>query len=343
MRKVKLSYLGALFVLSLLLAVIYYLVSTGMIIEVYQAFTTLNYYYLLVGVLLAFFFWLFGSLTTHVIIKHFYPNFKFRHSFEVIMIGQFFNGITPFASGGQPMQVLALRKNGVQASKGTSVLTIKFVVYQIVLVVISTFLVVLKYGDLRNQIDFLDLFVIIGFGFNLIIAIAILYLSIAKDNNIKAILGLGKILKRLGIVKDYDLYSIRVHNYLHDFHECSDILRGNTKILMMSAIYTTIQILSMLCVPYFVVRSFGIDVNLLAVVASAGFILMVASLVPIPGGSGGAEGGFILIMGIFLSSTQITTALILWRGITYYLGIVAGGLVYIVHILKHERDRSLNT
>ena len=45
--------------------------------------------------------------------------------------------VTPFATGGQPMQVYCMSKYGVEPGKGVSALTQKFVVYQSTLVAYS--------------------------------------------------------------------------------------------------------------------------------------------------------------------------------------------------------------
>ncbi len=337
MKSIKTNLLGLAFVIISLLSVIFYLYRSGMIDEIILSYQTLNHNYLVFSIILIFCYWFFGAVVLYVIVKHFYKKFKFRHAFEVTMIGQFFNGITPFASGGQPMQLMALKKNGVRMSKGTSSIMIKFVIYQIVLVIYSTILIVLKYEELKSQIDFLDIFVLIGFGLNLIIAISILYLSIAKEGNTAIALKVGKILNRLNIVKDLEKFEEKTLEYLHDFHEYSDVLRNNFKILFISSIFTILQISALLLVPFMIIRSFGLDYDIIMIVASAGFILMVTSLIPIPGGSVGAEGGFIMIMGLFLVGHQLTTALVLWRGITYYLGMFAGAVYYTYHLCKGKR------
>ena len=46
----------------------------------------------------------------------------------VALVGQYYNAATPFASGGQPVQVYYMSRFGVSAGNSSSVLIIKFYV-----------------------------------------------------------------------------------------------------------------------------------------------------------------------------------------------------------------------
>lgn len=50
------------------------------------------------------------------------------------VIVQFFNGITPFSTGGQPMEVYMLKEHGIRISRGTNFIIQNFIFYQVALV-----------------------------------------------------------------------------------------------------------------------------------------------------------------------------------------------------------------
>ena len=56
-------------------------------------------------------------------------------------IAQFFNGITPFATGGEPMGVYMLMERGITFPKATNYMVISFIFYQIALVIMGFFAV----------------------------------------------------------------------------------------------------------------------------------------------------------------------------------------------------------
>ena len=63
----------------------------------------------------------------------------------------------------------------------------------------------------------------------------------------------------------------------------------------------------------------------LSIVASA-YVMLMGSFVPIPGGSGGLEYGFIAFFGNFLVGSKLTAIMLIWRFITYYLGMIVGAI-----------------
>ncbi|SUP52137.1 Uncharacterised protein [Weissella viridescens] len=48
-----------------------------------------------------------------------------RDAIRVPLVEQLGNGITPFAAGGQPMQLVALAQSGIDVGRGGSILTMK--------------------------------------------------------------------------------------------------------------------------------------------------------------------------------------------------------------------------
>lgn len=56
----------------------------------------------------------------------------------------FYSGITPSATGGQPMQLYEMKKDGNSVSSSTVVLMVTAVCYKLVLVCIGTFLLIFR-------------------------------------------------------------------------------------------------------------------------------------------------------------------------------------------------------
>lgn len=62
---------------------------------------------------------------------------------------------------------------------------------------------------------------------------------------------------------------------------------------------------------------------------------MITAFVPIPGASGGSEGVYFMLFSPVLGEIGTPTTLLIWRFVTYYLGLILGGLVFAV-------DREIN-
>ncbi len=54
--------------------------------------------------------------------------------------------------------------------------------------------------------------------------------------------------------------------------------------------------------------------------------MLIGSFVPIPGGSGGLEYGFIVFYGNYIGGPKLTAIMLLWRFVTYYFGMIVGAI-----------------
>lgn len=253
-------------------------------------------------------------------------SYSFKKAYRIPLIQHLFNSITPFASGGQPAQLVALKQTGVDIGIGSSVLLMKFIVYQAMIVVYFGVCVLLRYHVLVTEISKLAVFVILGLVTHIFV-IAVVLLITYKINLTKRLV--HWLMKMIAMFMNKEKAYLLEENILlkvTSFYEESLYIRGQTSLLLKTALLTAIQLASYFIVPYFILLSLGIkDMDILTIICMYAFIVMIVSLFPIPGGSGGAEYSFTLLFGSFiLLPEKLAIALLLWRVITYYLGILLG-------------------
>src|SRR5574344_2194517 len=82
----------------------------------------MNIWWILYSLLLMFIYWFYKSLIIKKYVNYYNKDYTFMKAFKLEAESMFFNGITPFSSGGQPFQVLMLKKDGVRISDGTNVI-----------------------------------------------------------------------------------------------------------------------------------------------------------------------------------------------------------------------------
>lgn len=58
------------------------------------------------------------------------------------------------------------------------------------------------------------------------------------------------------------------------------------------------------------------------------FVYMITAFVPIPGASGGSEGVYYMLFSPILGAVGTPTTLLVWRFVTYYLGLIIGGIIF---------------
>ena len=87
-----------------------YLFSAGEVSDLFDAFARMNVRFLLLDLLLMVVYWSMEALATHIVLNKVCHGQKFRDTCISTMVGQYYNCVTPFASGGQPRQAYYMKK-----------------------------------------------------------------------------------------------------------------------------------------------------------------------------------------------------------------------------------------
>lgn len=271
-------------------------------------------------------YWALESGCLHLAARKAWPRQRLRTSVVTSMIGQLFNCITPFASGGQPIQAFYMTRGGMPVGKATSVLLAKFIVYQTVLALYSAAVLLFEYRNFSENIAGFTKLALIGFAVNAAVVVVLFSVGFFPKITSGFFRSCVAILGRLRLIRDPDAAVASVDREITAFHQGFTELRRERAVMGSMAVMTVFQLTAYFLVPYCVLMALGVDhLHVTDVVASAAFILMISSFVPLPGASGGAEGSFYVFFQMFFkASGSVSVAILLWRLITFYLPIVVG-------------------
>ncbi|MBZ9688329.1 flippase-like domain-containing protein [Clostridium estertheticum] len=270
-------------------------------------------------------YWIFEAKILQCILFLTEKDYKFKRAFKVTMIGQYFNSITPFASGGQIMQFYALTKQGLGAGSSGSALMIKFIIYQTILTVYSLILIFWKAFLFRSNTNHFYYLIGVGFAVHAGVIVSLIVFSTYRKLTHKLILGLSKILKKLRLVKNISTLEMRINDNLDQFHNNMVIIKHKKVLVFKASIYTILQLTMYFIIPYFIYLSFGMKgAHIGSMIAGTAFVMMLTAIVPSPGAMGGAEGAFYIFFSLFFASNNIMAAILLWRLITFYSCIIFG-------------------
>lgn len=316
---------------------LYFLVFSHGIGYLIEQLKNLNYIWILLAVFSMFMYWAIESSILNIFTQSISFRQKFIDSFKITMVGQFFNSITPFASGGQPAQLYFMMKRGIKAGSASSILTMKLIVYQGVLTLYSLIAIILKFTFFKENLP--DFFYISIIGF-LINTGVILFLIMASVNTkvTKAILKvIFTFLNKIRLVKDVEKRLSKLEEELSNFHENAVEMSKNLEILIKCTVLTFVQLTSYFVIPYFIYRAFNMNsASFWNMIAAETFLNMIVSVIPLPGASGGSEGGFYLLFGLFFNPATIMPAVLLWRIITYYSCIAFGSIFAVLPVASRQ-------
>ena len=302
-------------------------------------FKNMNYLWVLVAALCMILNIFFQSLSQYRFLKEIDPNYKFSSCFKLMCMAMFFNAITPFSSGGQPFEMYLLNKEGIKVSDSLNALMQNFITYQFGLIFTSTIAIILN-GIFKVLPDTLLLkkIVLIGYFVNILVMGIIIFISRAKRLNTKLFSKIFKFIFHFKFIKNKEEKEQKFNKYLEDFYNSTAIMKNNKKNTILSFLFNLISLCFLYAIPIFVFYSFGpFKLNYLESFVSSSFTYLIGSFVPIPGATGGLEYGFIDFFKIFIKSgAMLSAGMLLWRLITYYFGMVLGGIVLMTYRRKRK-------
>lgn len=270
-------------------------------------------------------FMIFEGMGLHVFFHYQGIRIKFGTSFLVALIGAFYSAVTPAATGGQPMQVIALKKRGIPAGISSSGLAVKFFTFQTALLSLGGILWLTHADAVQRCVAPVGIwFVILGFILNGITVAAVVLLAINK-NIVKGILSLTvRLMKKLHLVKNEEKLLARTDKAMTDFHASVDMMKNHPVRLLNLYLVSCLQVLGLMSITYCIYRALGMKEMTYMGITTLQFLLYIgASFTPLPGASGAQETGFELVFGSVFQNKGLGAQL-MWRFFTYYITLIIG-------------------
>lgn len=279
------------------------------------------------------------AVIVHFLLKNQYSDMHWIDILRVPMVEQLFNGITPMSSGGQPAQILALSQMGIEAGQATSILLMKFIVYQVMIVVNFIICMIFGFHLIANKMHVMSILILFGFLIHFSVIVGLLMVMYWNRFTRKLVNICLVPLKWFRNKNLYFKWKVKLDEKIDTFYQESLRLKGDRKSILTISLITLVQLALYYTIPYFIILSLGVyHVNIIEVTALHVLIVMIISLFPIPGGAGGAEFSFDVIFSLYIhSSIKLILAMILWRIVTYYFGMFLGMIAMVQRPHKAHR------
>ena len=286
--------------------------------------------------------------------------FKKGYSLKQGIINQqycnFFNGITPLSSGGQPFQVFLFKKQGFGISNGIGVVLIYFILYKFALLSFAIFAFIYNFKELNILVDqskYNLLFIlIIGFIIIALLSIFIIlvtYLPFFTRLFHKII----NLLYKIKLIKKVENAHITLDEKIIHIKDNINRIFKNWKILIILILLMFIRFFVLYAIPFVCFYAINCDLGskyFLDSMSLASYSSIISGIFPAPGGSVGVELAYTyLYKGFFATKLNtldvdatIKSSLLLWRTITFYLGLILGAIVVLVYKPKKNKEKKAN-
>lgn len=329
MHSVKSLRRNSIIIFLITIIVIYFVLrdDLGAVVEV---FSRINIWYILAAIALFFLSIFLRAFVNYKSINQ--PNkITLKEAFKHNVIIQFFNGVTPFSIGGQPMEIYMIRRHNIKVADATNITIQNFIFYQFALVILGAGAVIYNFTfGIFPSVPFLRNLVLIGFFINALVAVLLIIVAVNK----KVTKRLADFVHRLGtkfkVIKDKEKTEEKWKIKLEEFHNGAKELNGRKALLIYGVLLNVVSLACLYLVPLFVFFSLGeyTSITVVTSIVSTAYIMVMASFIPIPGGSGGVEFAYLQFFGNFISGPVLASSLLLWRCITYYLGMIVGAVAF---------------
>jgi len=312
--------------------------------EIGEALMTTQVKYIIIALLFLAAYLAIWPLTLVILMRARGQSIAARHIYVVGFTEHFFNGITPFSTGGQPFEVYALAQRGVKARESTGILMMNFITYMIstnLFAIIS----LIYYKEFTAGMQNFTVIAIIGFAINFLVLCLIVAFGVSK----KLCSGILKIVNALCRVKWINKLignkSEALNEYFVGVQEAFRSLAGHKAHTALCILLNIIKMFCYYAIPFFVLKSVYPTLGaeyFWYILLGASFAITMVVFLPTPGTTGGVEFTLQSILATVPGVTSAVAAggMILWRGITFFLPIIISFVFYIAYqhgINKEER------
>ncbi|MBQ9314795.1 MAG: flippase-like domain-containing protein [Clostridia bacterium] len=304
--------------------------------EIYSIIGSASYRFIFLGFLCMGIYYLCEAINLRRTLRALEENCTFLSAIKYVLIGVFFNSITPAASGGQPMQIVFMHRDGIKVPTATASLLLNLFSMQVVTITLEIVSAIFFHQYMDGGI--IALF-IIGIILNFSALTLIIIGMYSKKLSTALVNLVAKILKMLKI-KNYEKVENSMQEALDKYNESAKYIRSNKRILSRQFPIAYLQHIAYYSVPFFVLCSFGLPKHsYILMVALQSIVFGTVSGIPSPGAVGVSEGAFQSIFRPIFTENYINSAMLLHRLVSFYLPVSICAIVVMVGLFTAKKKK----
>lgn len=244
---------------------------------------------------------------------------KFGHCCLYSFIGFFYSCITPSASGGQPMQIVAMRKDKIPVAVSTVVLAIVTITYKLVLVVIGLAILIIRPSNIMVHLDGVEALAYLGLALNVgciaILLLLVFHPSLVRSSAEKII----SLINRIRPFKHPEKISKKLDDISSQYTGTAEYYGSHKRLLVAVFLLTFAQRCLLFLVTWFTYKAFHLSgESLVTILFLQAMISVIVDMLPLPGGMGISENLFLSIFLPVFGSELVLPGMVVSRGISYY-------------------------
>ncbi|AZR72968.1 hypothetical protein BBF96_05905 [Anoxybacter fermentans] len=289
--------------------------------------------YLFYSIILMLLMWVVQGFRMQILAIALDEKLSLKEGIKNSLVGAFVANVTPFASGGGPVQIIFLHQLGISLGKASSIIIVQWLLRHLFFGILgSIFFFFYRYlidpGKLSEKVFE------VAVGSSILITVFLLFF-VWKPQVIPLI---AKLVVRFPLIKElfkkesyrrrFEEIIDQAYHEIEIFHECLWTLASRKKMeLFLAIIFTGLFWVFFFMIAPVIIMGLGGKPYFIRAFIMQTFMYLILPYIPTPGASGAAELGFAVFFAPFVPLHLLGILMISWRFLTFYIVILAGGLI----------------
>lgn len=336
----KKYFLSILLMLSLL-TLTYFLVLRDC--DFNLLFTTIhntNHFFLLGASLCMVTYLFLGSLYYKRILSYFEKKVSYYQALGYNLTEVYFSAITPSYVGGQPIQMIEMKKDDVPYEASSVIALLYSMLGRIALLVLASCLFICYYKYLFSLNTLYNVIILIGFLSTILVSLLFAGLIYSKTIANAVLKFCLFVIDKFKFFKDKDKKKERIKNIIKEYQACAKITKDNPKIIIEAFFIILAQRFVLLLTSYMVYLAFGFNkYSMFLVIAFQICVTLGSDLMPTPGGVLVNESLLLTVNQLLYGEDFALAGMLLLRSINFYLLVIVSGIFYLIFHYRKKKSK----
>lgn len=327
-RKKKLA-INVILFLAIMVFTMWFVFRDEGVEAVLTAMKQMSFAHLLLAIAIALFFVSAEGVMTWYLLRSIDGTSSLFSCIRCSFIGFLFSGITPSATGGQPMQLYYLKRDGNSWSLSSVALMTVALMYKLVLVLFGVGILLFWHAPLRGYLGtgYYRLF-LLGLTLNTLLVVGLLMVMFTPSV-IRLLSGKAEWLAvKLHLLKKAGSKQARLDHFMDNYQNALSFLKEHKGKMFVVLLGTVVQRAAVFALTYVVYRGMGMSgVALTTIMWLQAAVYIAVDMLPIPGAQGITEAMYRRAFLNIFTAGHVTASMCISRGVSFYLMICVGLVV----------------
>ncbi len=327
-KKYMRKFLQPLFFLLLMLLTFHTVLRQSSLTAIFTAVTALHPLYLCLAVLCALFYVCAEGFMIWWLLRLTRQSVRLLRCFVYSFIGFFFSGVTPSATGGQPAQLVAMKKDGVSLGDATLTLMTVALLYKFVLVLIGAALLCFRRDGIHACFGQYTVLYYVGLSLNVLLVALLLLMIFHGEWMHKLLLLTEKTALRFRLCKPSEKRKDAFCRMVADYQSALHFFLAHKYDLLFVTVCTFLQRCSLFLLTYLIYRGMGLSGssawNILSLQAA---IYIAVDMLPLPGSQGISELIYHTVFSTVFTGGSLAASMCITRGISFYFLLILSAII----------------